>query len=70
MLALSDYEARLCPNCGRPLEVCTAPDTELRIRMGEPMRCHFTTAQEKAREKYKDNPSPRALMWFPHLYEG
>ena len=70
MLALAEFEATLCPLCGRPLSVCTAQDTELRIRMGEPLRCHFTTSQAKAREKYKDNPNPQALMFFPHLYEG
>ena len=70
MLALAEFEASLCPNCGRPLSVCTAPETELRLRMGEPLRCHFTTGQQIAREKYKDSPHPQALMWFPHLWEG
>lgn len=67
--ALANYEDSLCPNCGRPLEVCTAMDTEQRLRVGEPIRCHFTTALANAREKYKDSPHPGALMWFPRLWE-
>ena len=70
MYALADYEATLCPACGRPLDVCTAEDTELRVRPGEPLRCHISTAVDRKREKFTDNPYPQRLMFFPTLYEG
>lgn len=70
MLALTEYEASLCPMCGRPIEVCTAEGSELRVRVPAPHRCHFKTAVERAREKYKDHPHPGALMYSPYLWEG
>lgn len=52
-LALAQYEAGLCPLCGRHVSICTAPGAEGRIHVPPPTRCHVTTAIERAREPYK-----------------
>lgn len=67
MIALAEYEAMLCPNCGRPIEVCTDPKNELRWRVGLPTRCHATTAVLQAQEAYAKTKHSRALMFHAEL---
>ncbi|GAA3699163.1 hypothetical protein GCM10022377_10230 [Zhihengliuella alba] len=44
MLALSTYEALLCPKCGGPLGECTDPKNQGRYAVEPPTRCHRMTA--------------------------
>jgi hypothetical protein len=45
-LALRNYEAGLCPGCNHPLEETTKPEHQYAYRPdGEPIRCHYCTAQ-------------------------
>ena len=67
MLALQAYRAALCPKCGGPLAVCTAPENELKFKGGLPIRCHATTARMIAVEPYKGQPNHEALMVAPVL---
>ena len=67
MLALAEYQASLCPNCGRPLAVCSAPDAEGKVQVPPPTRCHVTTAVARAREPYAKSKYPNALMFRPHV---
>lgn len=67
ILALHAYRAALCPLCGGPLSVCTAPENELKFKGGLPIRCHATTARAVAMEPYKDQPHNSALMIAPTL---
>lgn len=63
MLALADYRAGLCPNCGRHLSVCTATENEGKFKVGLPTRCHATTAVEIAQKDLDKYKYPRALMF-------
>ena len=67
MLALAEYEAGLCPKCGRPLSVCTDPGNEFKFRTSDPVRCHATTSQSVATNKAKDARMPEALMFHTEL---
>ena len=67
MLALAEYEAGLCPKCGRPLSVCTDPANEFKFRTSDPVRCHATTSQSVATNKAKDARMPEALMFHTEL---
>ena len=67
MLALQAYRSALCPLCGAPLAVCTAPENELKFKGGLPIRCHATTARSRSMEPYKDQPYSSALMIAPVL---
>ena len=69
MLALAAYEDSLCPQCGRPMAVCTDAKNEFRFKTGAPTRCHASTAQLIAAEKAKEAPHPRALMYHTVLVE-
>ena len=69
MLALQAYRAALCPLCGGPLSVCTAPENELKYKGGLPIRCHATTARAIAMEPYRDQPNSSALMIAPVLLD-
>lgn len=62
MLALAQYEAGLCPKCGRPLSVCTAPENQGKFTVGLPTRCHAETALLVARDGMQGYPNPGALM--------
>jgi hypothetical protein len=62
MLALAVYRARLCPQCGRPLSVCTDPDSESEWLVPPARRCYATTALRLAAPQYKDSPQPEALL--------
>lgn len=69
ILALQVYKASLCPLCGGPISVCTAPENELKFKGGLPIRCHATTARAIAMEPYRDQPNSQALMFAPKLAE-
>jgi len=70
MLALAEYEATLCPRCGRPIEVCTNPANEMRFRVPLPTRCHATTAVLQTQEALGKNKYSRhvgALLFHAEL---
>lgn len=69
MLALAAYEDTLCPNCGRPLSVCTDPATEGKWQVGPPTRCFPSSAIEAAREPYSGGKvrHPNALLFSANL---
>jgi hypothetical protein len=67
MLALQAYRSALCPLCGGPLSVCTAPENEMKFKGGLPIRCHATTARAVAMENYRDQSHSSALMIAPVL---
>lgn len=46
MEALAIFEANLCPDCGRPLDVCGDPDAAVMV---DDRICMFTRAVEVAR---------------------
>ena len=51
MTALEKWRAEsLCPLCGFPKEVCQSPQTEYRVSVPDPTRCHITTAIKKAQD--------------------
>lgn len=62
-LALAQHESELCPLCGRPLAVCTAPDAEWDVTVPAPTRCHYSTAVAMARVPYEKTPNNGALMF-------
>ena len=72
MLALADYESRICPLCGRPLSVCTDPANEGKVKAALPRRCFFTTAVEQAREPYNHGKAKNAnaLLFGATLGQG
>lgn len=66
MLALASYEAALCPNCGRPVSVCSDPNSENLWRSDAPTRCFAATAVLRSQERYSDpkkTPHGRALSF-------
>lgn len=73
LLALAVYRDGLCPLCGRPLEVCTAPeetspgyDVTWRV-------CGATRALlERQRGAYggKEHPNRRAHLWSTAIRKG
>jgi len=67
MLALQQYRATLCPLCGGPLAICTAPENEMKYDTGLPVRCHATTSRGRAAEPYRDQAGSQALMFIPKL---
>jgi hypothetical protein len=67
MLALAQYEASLCPNCGRPISVCTDPANEMRWQAPMPTRCHATTAVLRQQENYAKAPHARGLLFHADL---
>jgi len=69
MLALAEFEARLCPLCGRPLSVCTAESAERDVKVPPPTRCHYSTKVMVAQKAYEKAQHPRALMFFPQAQD-
>lgn len=67
MVALAQHEDSLCPNCGRPLSICTAESAEGNVEVPPPTRCHFTTRVMQARKAYEKSQYPQALMFLPRL---
>ncbi len=63
MLALAEYEDGLCPRCGMPREICQAPESEGRVTVPPPSRCHVTTAILGAQKGYAENEHPTALSF-------
>lgn len=62
-LSLAQYEAELCPLCGRPMAVCTAPEAEWDVAVPSPTRCHYSTAVAQARTAYEKSPNNGSLMF-------
>jgi hypothetical protein len=69
MLALADYEARLCGGCNQPLDQTTKAEHDGAYRAGLPIRCHRCTASLQAQEAYQENPQPQALMFPVDLHQ-
>lgn len=64
MRALADYEANLCPNCGRHLSICTDPESEGKWHAPAPTRCFPTTVILEARKPYDEKAHhSRALLF-------
>lgn len=63
-LALTGYEAGLCPGCRHPLEETTDPDNEFRYKAQTPVRCHRCTASSVASEAIQNSNyyHPDALL--------
>jgi hypothetical protein len=61
-LALSEYEAGLCPACNHPLAETSSAQHEDRYVPGPAIRCHRCTAAEQASKAYQNSPSPGALL--------
>ena len=67
MLALSAYEASLCPICGGPMSECTDPANEGRFKVDPPTRCHKATAQMRETDTWGDRQYTKALMIVTRL---
>lgn len=64
-LALMEYQAMLCPDCGWDITKSTAAENEFAYEASAPIRCHVCTTKSSAAEPYfKDSPHPQALR-FP-----
>ena len=66
LIALAIYREGLCPRCGRPLEVCTAPEAESRGFDVTWQVCGATRALlERQRATYdgKEHPNRAAHLW-------
>lgn len=71
-LALGHAAVDLCGVCGGPAYLCQDAARQFDWRVGDPVRCHRTTA---LREKQKSvteetNPHTEALLWPISLSEG
>lgn len=67
MVALSLWEANRCPLCGGNREECWAPENFERFEVPPPTRCHRTTALQRERRSYADQPDSAALMFRAQL---
>jgi hypothetical protein len=63
MVALGVHRVGMCPNCGRPLEVCTDPTSEDAWAVPPPTRCFPSTALAIAQKPYQEQPHASALLW-------
>lgn len=65
MLALQKWRNDLCPSCGWPRSICQAPETEFRLTVPPPTRCHVTTAVDRAQRAYSEQPGAKlgGLLW-------
>jgi hypothetical protein len=67
MLALEHYRAHLlCPcGCGYTTAVAHDQDTENKVHVPPPTRCHVRTAIGRAQEAYGKEPGarPEGLLW-------
>lgn len=67
MLGLQRYRDReRCPRCGGPAWICQASEAEHEWRAAVPVRCHITTAIQRAQKAYRDlphQPHEDALVW-------
>lgn len=73
MLALSVYRDSLCPKCGRPIEVCTAPEESGPQYEAVWRTCGATRyLLEKQRATYGDKPHPNrdAHLWGTTIRKG
>jgi tRNA(Ile2) C34 agmatinyltransferase TiaS len=62
MLALGEYRDTRCPNCGRDIRECTAPEADGKYEVPPAARCHATTALSIAQKAFT-NPQPEAMLW-------
>lgn len=63
MLALADYRASRCPNCGGDARECLDPETEGEWVVPPPVRCQARTAITIAQKPYGESPQPEALLF-------
>lgn len=64
-LALSEYEAGLCPGCGEPVAECYDADSAYDVP--DPIRCHSCTALGIKQANYGDPETtkvPEALRFL------
>lgn len=62
-MALTQFEALLCPNCGQPLPESMDPETEDDWIAGLPSRCHACTAIAHRAKDYENAIAPQALRF-------
>lgn len=70
MRALEQYRReQVCPSCGWPKAVCQAPETEFRLEVLAPTRCHVSTAISAAQRDYAkgEHARPEGLLWAARL---
>lgn len=68
-VALTIYEAGICPGCGQPLRESTDPDLEERWTTDLPHRCHACTAIARRAKEYDDQDFPHAYRFVVGLRE-
>jgi hypothetical protein len=64
-LALALDHVDLCQVCGRPASLCQDPARQDDWQVGQPVRCHATTALRQTQRTFTEetNPVVEALMW-------
>lgn len=65
-MALTIYEASLCPASGLPAEQCHDPNNEDRFEV-ESVLCHGTVAREIASKQFEGHKHPDALLTYLSL---
>lgn len=69
-VALTEYEASLCPHCGYPRDVCHDPWLRYSWQSkGLPERCNAATESARARRGYEQNEHPEFLHFPLDLIE-
>lgn len=66
-LALSEYEAGLCPGCGEPVAECYDADSAGSYTVPAPVRCYSCTALGMKQAEYQDpehTKVPEALRFL------
>lgn len=61
-LALTVYEADLCPGCQQPLSETTKLENQFKYQAQPAVRCHYCTASAIGAEQYQESPQPGALL--------
>lgn len=62
MLALAQYRALRCPQCGGELAVTTAPENEDRFKAEPPVQCFRCLAFARDHEEYREERHPHTLL--------
>jgi hypothetical protein len=76
MLALAAYRSQeLCSLCGMQKSICQDPQTEFRVHVDDPARCHVTTAiRRKQAERHSmygtTGKHEDALLWSAGVSPG
>ena len=66
-VALTIYEASICPGCGQPLRESTDAELEDQWVTDLPHRCHACTAIARRAKEYDDQDFPQAYRYVVGL---